>query len=377
MSTATAIKEQAEETAEVRVLDGAVQVRNIDDDNMEVDIIASTPKKDAHGTKLDQDGWILDRFKKNPVILYGHEDRPAPLFGGPSHNAGLPIARAIVKTIRVEDNKLKMRIRFTDEKENPFGIQVFNMIKGGFLNTVSVGFRVSKRETHEDEDTGETTIIFKEMELMEVSVVTIPSNDAAVIERCAEKLNREPEEIKKAICTIEDEMRNLDKEELKKYVKKCVDYFEQKQPVNKISGKVMKLFYSQREIDIPEEEVTAWRKMRELMEDEEAEDSSGCTTCGGGINECKDCVVEKEKETGKEPEEKASKAVSEETPPEEQKNSVHLTPIQLQEVRKRIVADLEETAREAHRQGVPAEDIPKVVDTRKRELLKDPSSLFV
>src|SRR5258705_11950996 len=105
-----------------------VQTRAIDTKNLTVDIIGSTPTVDSYGTVIDQNGWDLDQFKRNPVITWAHDDR------GFTASEGLPVANAIPETVRIEGGQLKMKLRFTPEDVHPFGYRVFRMISEGFLH---------------------------------------------------------------------------------------------------------------------------------------------------------------------------------------------------------------------------------------------------
>ncbi len=39
------------------------------------EVVASTGTTDRHGERVRQDGWELDNYKKNPVILVNHSYR--------------------------------------------------------------------------------------------------------------------------------------------------------------------------------------------------------------------------------------------------------------------------------------------------------------
>src|SRR4051794_30888626 len=160
-----------------------VTTRSVDPKKLTVDVVASTPSVDSYGTIIDQNGWDLDQFKRNPVITWAHDDR------GFTGSDGLPVANAIPETVRVENGQLKMRLRFTPEDVNPFGYKVFRMISEGFIHGVSVGFDPQQDETKQDKN-GDSVRIYPRCKLLETAIVTIPSNDDALIQR-ARQLNRE------------------------------------------------------------------------------------------------------------------------------------------------------------------------------------------
>lgn len=181
-----------------------VQVRAVDESKLTVDIIASTPSEDSYGTVIDPDSWDLEQFKRNPVITWAHDDR------GNTASAGLPIANAIPETVKVVGGKLKMRLRFTPEDVNPFGYRVFRMIKEGFIHGTSVGFDPKASEWRIDKN-GKKVEHYTNSKLLEVAVVTIPSNDDALIESRAHKMSKESRvgEFKKMAREIEEAATKL------------------------------------------------------------------------------------------------------------------------------------------------------------------------
>jgi len=65
--------------------------------------IASNESVDSDGDVVLVDGWQLNRFNKNPVILFGH-DRSKP-----------PVGKAVaVRKILAEDKRLEIDIEFAN-----------------------------------------------------------------------------------------------------------------------------------------------------------------------------------------------------------------------------------------------------------------------
>ena len=138
-------------------------------------MVLSTADEDRHGDVVKQE-WDLKWIKKNPVLLDSHN------YDSITHIIGR------LKNIRVEDNKLKAEIEFN--LDNPKGLLAYNMVKGGFLTAGSVGF-IPK----EFDDKG---VILKS-ELLEYSMVSVPANPRALLEK-------ELDEVKEEIAVIEKEM---------------------------------------------------------------------------------------------------------------------------------------------------------------------------
>ena len=135
---------------------------------------ASTEAIDRDGDILRANGWKLKNYKKNPVVLWGHDA------------GSLPIAKA--KDIRIEDNKLKFRPQFATAEQNPFAEQVFQMFKAGFLRAFSVRFDPIESEDRELTEAEKAKYgnyyrkpqEYKSLELLEISAVNIPANPEAL-----------------------------------------------------------------------------------------------------------------------------------------------------------------------------------------------------
>lgn len=132
-----------------------------------LDFTISTKSVDRYGDTVAPDGWKLKSYKKNPVVLWMHD------------NSLLPVGKAT--NVRVEDNKLKARVEFTPMGMLAFNDTVYQMLKDGFLSATSVGFVPLKYNFSEDPKR-QLGIDFIEQELLEFSIVTVPANAEALIE---------------------------------------------------------------------------------------------------------------------------------------------------------------------------------------------------
>lgn len=130
--------------------------KGVSEENGTFRVIASTMAKDRHGEIIDQNGWDLTNFLKNPVILLNHRMRELPI--GIATNAFL------------EDGKLIIEGVFASKEANPKAQQVRKLHDEGIMNAVSVGFITKERDGN----------LIKEAELLELSFVTIPANPEAL-----------------------------------------------------------------------------------------------------------------------------------------------------------------------------------------------------
>ena len=164
-----------------RTFSGAV-VRSEDDkedkEGRKFTFVASDSTRDASGTVLNQEGWKLDRYNANGIVGYQHK-----VYGGlgdkddPDNIIGK--GRAYVK-----DGKLMVDVELEPEGDNPLADKVCRKLRFGSLNAVSVGFMPVGRskwgEGDEAADGGTPTLYFAGQELLEISVVNIPSNPNAL-----------------------------------------------------------------------------------------------------------------------------------------------------------------------------------------------------
>jgi len=133
--------------------------------------IASTETVDRDGDILLANGWKLKNYRKNPVVLWGHDAN------------NLPIAKA--KDIKAENGKLAFRPQFATAEMNPLAEQIFQMFKSGFLRAFSVRFDPIEWEDIEQSEGKQTNPfrqprIYKSLELLEISAVNIPANPEAL-----------------------------------------------------------------------------------------------------------------------------------------------------------------------------------------------------
>ena len=136
------------------------QVKEIKDRVLE--FTGSTETMDRDGEVVKADGWDLKNYKNNPVVLFGHD------YGS------LPVAKCIKAW--VEGGQLKFQDQFPTAEEYPYADTVYKLCKGGYLNTVSVGFIPLKSEPGKN---GVRKVWVKQ-ELLEHSIVPVPSNPDAL-----------------------------------------------------------------------------------------------------------------------------------------------------------------------------------------------------
>lgn len=132
----------------------------------------STGEVDRKGDTIAVNGWSLENYQANPVVLWAHQSRD------------LPIARAI--KVWKHSGKLKATAEFVPADmpvAGPLAEAVYQMYKGGFLNATSVGMMpLEWKWATEEPRASQYGIDFLEQELLEFSAVPIPANPSALVE---------------------------------------------------------------------------------------------------------------------------------------------------------------------------------------------------
>ena len=150
------------------------EVESMDNDTREITFVISTNSKDRDGDIISVDGWELDNWRKNPVVLWGHD------------YAGLPIGIGTKIWASDDRTKLYATVKFVESEIYPFADVIYRMVKSGYIRTTSVGFKPKEWKFIEDTDDGDG-MEFMRQELLEFSVVSVPANPEALVAAGADK----------------------------------------------------------------------------------------------------------------------------------------------------------------------------------------------
>ena len=130
-----------------------------DDGGVHICGMASTHDEDRANDVIMAEAWTkggLQNFEKNPIILFNHD-----------YNK--PIGRAT--GLKVTENGLELKAKISKSAPD----HVAQLVKEGILGAFSVGFRVKDADYMSETD----GLKIKDAELFEVSVVSVPCNQAA------------------------------------------------------------------------------------------------------------------------------------------------------------------------------------------------------
>ncbi|WP_165491155.1 HK97 family phage prohead protease [Lichenihabitans psoromatis] len=135
------------------------------EDTRTVTFVLSDNSVDSYNTTLDPNGWVYDRSGAGTVLLYGHNPSDPQNVIGRVHN------------IRVEESRLLGDATFVAADINPRAEAVYKMVRAGVINSCSVGFDPIDWTLSKSRKGG---VDFTRQELLELSIVAIPSNKNAL-----------------------------------------------------------------------------------------------------------------------------------------------------------------------------------------------------
>lgn len=144
-------------------------VRSSKEADRTVEVVVSSGDVARDGAIIDQSGWNLRNYERNPVILWGHDDH------------SLPIARAT--STRIDGDEMIQEHEFAKHARAE---EVFQAIRGGFVNATSVRWTPGETEVRKvgtGKEARNVLVFTKGHELLEVSYVPIPADPNALVLR--------------------------------------------------------------------------------------------------------------------------------------------------------------------------------------------------
>lgn len=154
--------------------------------------IASTPVVDRYGDTIDQEGWDLENFLKNPVIPWAHD------YWQP------PVGRVVEIGINEQGN-LQFKYQAPPKGIYPFADTIWELYRNQFMFAFSVGF-----SSMDSEGSWETGYQFNTCELLEISAVVVPANPQAVA-LALDKGIIDHEQLKGLKSQLADGIKNVDR----------------------------------------------------------------------------------------------------------------------------------------------------------------------
>lgn len=170
-------------------LAGTVADVGADGDSRVVRFVFSDASVDRYGDTINVRGWKLENYRANPICLFGHNDKE--------------VSTVVGKTVSlaIEGDKLVGDIEFMPADISKDAEAVFRMVKGGYLNAVSVGFQPLEWSATKDKSRP-LGIDFKSQDLLEVSIVPVPALPTALAQARAAGIDVDRLKLLRAAPTV-------------------------------------------------------------------------------------------------------------------------------------------------------------------------------
>lgn len=187
-----------------------------------VEFAISDETRDRHGTVIPLDSWQLESYNQNGIVGYQHN-----VYGSWDSNPDqvLGIGKAYL-----DDGKLIGRVTFEPAEINPLAEKIFQKVLHGTLKATSVGFREVEKgrwgEKEEDINGTNPTYYFGKVELLEFSIVNIPSNPNALRREFDEEIANKTRALTEEVQRLGSQLASLSME--LEIQKKAVDYYKNK-----------------------------------------------------------------------------------------------------------------------------------------------------
>jgi len=150
------------------------------------EFVMSDASIDRMGDVIEQDGWQLANFQRNPIALFGH-------------SSGFPIGTWA--DVAVKDGRLTGRLELMPPVSDRLR-EIHAAIEAGVLRAVSVGFHPLDMEPLEGSKNG--GLRFTKQELVECSLVSVPANPNALSVARAAGISREGQRLIFGELAIDD-----------------------------------------------------------------------------------------------------------------------------------------------------------------------------
>jgi len=200
------------------------EVKSVDSDNRIIEFIATKEIVDYDNDIVKVDGLDISKMKKNKSFLWSHKQ------GDP------PVGKVI--SLKKDGKQLLGKAQMTSEEEYPFGYTIYKLIKGGYINNVSISFMPDYDSIEHDEKKGKQVRTIAKSTLLEISAVNVGANSAAMVSAKSFK-----DAANKAWDAGE-----IDGLELEEIEKKCV--IEEEPEINKTNDEIAELKAKNAELEL-------------------------------------------------------------------------------------------------------------------------------
>lgn len=149
-------------------------VKQVEGQERQFGFTITTDDVDRENDVISADGWQLDNYMRNPVVLFAHDYRQPPV--------------GVSRELRRSEHGLSSVCEFADPKDYAFAGTIAALVRMGALRATSVGFRTLEWSYDEVRN----GVNFAKQELLEYSIVPVPANPHALIEARGAGVDVEP-----------------------------------------------------------------------------------------------------------------------------------------------------------------------------------------
>tara|TARA_R110000824_G_scaffold207539_2_gene392973 strand:+ start:55 stop:675 length:621 start_codon:yes stop_codon:yes gene_type:complete len=133
---------------------------------------ASTSELDRHGTIVEPDGIDTKNFSNNPIFMWGHD-----AYGSGDKTPDLENVLGRVVDFKKSNDSFDVGVEWAKHER---AVMARDLVKAGFLSGVSVGFIPDPEGMTTRSVEGSEVPVYTRTELVEVSLVPVPSNPNAI-----------------------------------------------------------------------------------------------------------------------------------------------------------------------------------------------------
>jgi HK97 family phage prohead protease len=141
------------------------QIKEVEGTPRTLEFTITAETEDRDGEVVKASGGVFDNYVKNPVVLWVHDYK------------GLPVGKTIA--MAREGPSIKAVVEFPTKEEYEYADTVYKLCKGGYLGAVSIGF--IPLESVKGKSDSEPSRTFTKWELLEFSIVPVPSNPDTLV----------------------------------------------------------------------------------------------------------------------------------------------------------------------------------------------------
>ena len=178
-----------------------IRIADDSEESRTVQFVISDETKDRHRTVLNMDGWDLENFNSNGIVGYQHDVYGNDMCRGADPDLVIGKGRAWIEDETIQrDGSTTLKkvligeVTFEPADVNPLAEKIFRKVMHGTLKATSVGFSAIGGGRMVNDETGDAEVLkatpshvpkghtfyYSGQELLEFSVVNIPSNPKAL-----------------------------------------------------------------------------------------------------------------------------------------------------------------------------------------------------